>query len=282
MKNYYCLVAGLPEIRVDDNKLSFSLNEFRDELEEVLTANDFAYIELFFRKFDNRNLLLYLNNPESEPDDRGTLTSDDFSEIIQIIKEVENPVDERITEYFLKFIPAYLEDKPLFPELSWEDQLTSLYNDFALKCKNEFISKWFEFDLNITNIFTAINCRNYDISIEGAIVGNNEIARSIRRSNAKDFGISAMFPYLDDVQRIADESDLFEREKKIDILKWRWIEDNSFFKYFTIEKVFAYMLQLEIIERWSKLSTEKGNRIFREFVAKLQASFDFEDEFKLN
>lgn len=282
MDNYYCLVAGLPEIRIDDNKLSFSLKEFRDELKEILSSNDFSYVELFFKKFDNRNLLSYLENPESALDDRGTLYLNDFSEILQLVKEEESPVDERITGYFNKFILAFLDEKPIFTEMSWEDQIASLYNDYALKCTNKFISKWFEFDLNITNIFTAINCRNYDINLEGAIVGNNEIAESIRSSNSKDFGISAIFPYLDEVLRIAEESNLFEREKKVDLLKWQWIEENAFFNYFSVEKVFAYMLQLEIIERWSKLSSEEGNRVFRGFVAKLQGSFEFAGEFRLN
>jgi hypothetical protein len=282
MTNYHCLVAGLPELRLDENKLSFSLKEFRDELKEVLSDNDFAYVKLFFKKFDNQNLLLYLENPETELDERGSLSSNDFSEILQMVKEEEAPSDERITEYFKEFILAYLSEKPIFQEMSWEDQITSQYNDYALKCKNDFISKWFEFDLNITNIFTAINCKNYEISLEGAIVGNNEIAQSIRSSNSKDFGISAEFPYLDEVLRIADESNLFEREKKVDLLKWRWIEENAFFKYFSIEKVFAYMLQLEIIERWSELSSEKGDKVFREFVAKMQGSFEFADEFTLS
>lgn len=280
MKNYYCLISGLPEIRPDDNKLSVSLYEFKNELREALDRNDYHLIELFFKKFDNRNLLRYLENPEAELDEKGSLSSVDFSEIIRLIKETDNPVDNRIPGYWKRFIPAFLDEKPLYPEMSWEDQLSSVYNEFARKCDNKFISEWFEFDLNITNILTAINCRNYEMSLEGAIAGDNEVAQSIRSSNAKDFGIAAIFPYLDEVLRIADESNLLEREKKIDNLKWQWIEDNAVFKYFTVEKIFAYILQMEIIERWSVLSSEKGDAIFRGFVSKLQASFEFSDDFK--
>lgn len=282
MKNYYCLVAGLPEIRIDDNKLSFTIKEFKTELKEILSAKDYELAKLFFRQFDNKNLLAYLKNPDSELDPLGELSADDFAEILQLVKEEENPCDKRIPSYFKPFITAYQEEKPLIPEMSWEDQLATLYYDYALGCSNGFCASWFAFNLNVTNVFTAINCRNYDIELGDAIVGNNEVAQTIRESNSKDFGIAAMFLELEDVLRIADESNLFEREKKVDLLKWKWIEEHAFFKYFTIEKVFAYLLQLSFIERWVDLNKETGKKVFRDFVHNMQSSFDFPEEYKLN
>lgn len=282
MKKYYCLVAGLPEIRIDDNKQSFDLKEFKEELRGNLSEGDFELIKLFYRKFDNLNLIAYLKDAEAKLDDRGNLTQDDFTEILRMVKEEENPKDERIPVYFKEFIPAWLEEKPLFPDMAWEDQLATLYYDDALKCRNEFFSSWFAFNLNVQNILTAINCRNYDLDLGPAIVGNSEIANTIRESTSKDFGLAAIFPYLDDVLHISEEANLYERERRIDALRWKWLEENAFFKYFTVEKVFAYLLQLEMIERWVKLSQETGLKIFRDFVQELQHSFEFPDEFKLN
>ncbi|GET21641.1 MULTISPECIES: DUF2764 family protein [Prolixibacter] len=282
MKKYYCLVAGLPEIRIDDNKQNFDLKEFKEELRANLSEGDFELIKLFYRKFDNLNLIAYLKDAEAKLDDRGNLTQDDFTEILRMVKEEENPKDERIPVYFKEFIPAWLEEKPLFPDMAWEDQLATLYYDDALKCRNEFFSSWFAFNLNVQNILTAINCRNYDLDLGPAIVGNSEIANTIRESNSKDFGLAAIFPYLDDVLHISEEANLYERERRIDALRWKWLEENAFFKYFTVEKVFAYLLQLEMIERWVKLSQETGLKIFRDFVQELQHSFEFPEEFKLN
>ena len=282
MKKYYCLVAGLPEIRIDDNKQSFDLKEFKEELRANLSGDDFELIKLFYRKFDNLNLIAYLKDAEAKLDDRGNLTQDDLAEILRMVKEEENPRDERIPSYFKEFIPAWLEDKPLFPGMAWEDQLATLYFDDALKCRNEFFSSWFAFNLNVQNILTAINCRNYDLELGPAVVGNSEIATTIRESNSKDFGLAGIFPYLDDVLHIAEEANLYERERRIDTLRWKWLEENAFFKYFTVEKVFAYLLQLEMIERWVNLSQETGLKIFRDFVQELQHSFEFPEEFKLN
>ncbi len=52
------------------------------------------------------------------------------------------------------------------------------------------------------------------------------------------------------------------REKKVDLLKWEWLEEHTFFKPFDIESVFAYLLKLEMIERWVMLDKATGEKDF--------------------
>ena len=282
MSKYYCLIAGLPEIRAEEYKLLYNLEEFKEILKGDLDQKDLDLVMLFYRKFDNINLLKYLINSDLEPDPRGSITPDMFAELAKQFKEQEIFKDERFPDYFRVFIPAFLNDKPIYPGLSWEDQLTTLYFNASIKCRNQFISEWFEFNLAITNIFTAINSRNFTIDLSGTIVGTGELAETIRTSNAKDFGIKPIFSYLDEVMVIADESNLLEREKKIDLLKWSWIEENVFHHYFSLENIFAYLLQTEIIERWIILNHETGSKVFKDFVDQLRGSFQFPEEYKLN
>ena len=56
MSKYYCLIAGLPNISLDDSKLTYSVSEFRKELDGILTSCDKKLVDLFFLKFDNKNL----------------------------------------------------------------------------------------------------------------------------------------------------------------------------------------------------------------------------------
>ncbi len=282
MSKYYCLIAGLPEIRAEEYKLLYKLEEFKEILKDNLDRKDLDLVMLFYRKFDNINLLKFLTNSDLHLDPRGSITPDMFAELAKRLKEQEIFKDERFPDYFGEFIPAFLNDKPIFPGLSWEDQLTMLYFNASIKCGNRFITEWFEFNLDITNIFTAINCRNFSIDLSGAIVGTSELAETIRNSNAKDFGIAPIFSYLDEVMRIADETNLLEREKKTDLLKWSWIEEKSFHHNFSIENVFAYLLQTEILERWINLNHETGNKVFKDFIDQLRGSFQFPEEYKLN
>ena len=86
--------------------------------------------------------------------------------------------------------------------------------------------------------------------------------------------------YFEQLVRINDTVDLVEREKKIDLLKWNWMEDNTFFNYFTIEKIFVFLMKLEMIERWVSLDKEKGNELFRQLIDQLKDEVQIPQEFR--
>ena len=39
------------------------------------------------------------------------------------------------------------------------------------------------------------------------------------------------------------------------------MEETTFFDYFTVERLFVFLLQLEMIERWISLDKEKGSQL---------------------
>lgn len=132
-------------------------------------------------------------------------------------------------------------------------------------------------------MLTAITCRKHGLDKSEYIVGDNEVAQALRTSNARDFGLSDEVEYLPELQRIAEETDLMVREKKIDLLKWKWLEEQTFFKTFDIESVYAYLLKLEMIERWVTLDKETGDKTFREIVGAMKrGSLNTLNEFKRN
>ena len=74
--------------------------------------------------------------------------------------------------------------------------------------------------------------------------------------------------------------ELVEREKKTDLLAWKWLEDESFFNYFTVERLFVFLVQLEMIERWISLDKEKGNELFRQMIQHLKEEVQIPEEFR--
>lgn len=286
MSKYYYLIAGLPNIALDDSKLTYSVSEFRQELDGILTLGDKKLIDLFFLKYDNKNLILQAKHPDSDPDPRGSITYDEFNDLYKALKGEETPPrNKQVPPYFEVFFKMYLENegKGTAQEISWEDRLAALYYAYALKCSNKFVADWFELNLNINNMLTAITCRKHGLDKAEYIVGENEVAESIRTSNARDFGLGDTVDYLPALQRIAEETDLMAREKKVDLLKWEWLEENTFFKPFDIESVFAYLLKLEMIERWVTLDKVTGEKTFREIVrAMKKGSENALEEFKRN
>ena len=286
MGTYYCLIAGLPDITLDDSKLTYSVAEFREELAGILTEADKKLIDLFYLKYDNKNLMAYIKHSEVNPESRGRITYDEIDALFKALREEENPPkNNQIPPYFKEFFKLYLEneDRESKQEVSWEDRLAALYYAYAMGNSNKFVVDWFELNLNINNMLTAITCRKHGLDKAEYIVGDNEVAKALRTSNARDFGLGDLVDYLPELQRIAEESDLMVREKKVDLLKWRWLEEQTFFKTFDIESVYAYLLKLEMIERWVTLDKETGDKTFREIVGAMKkGSVNALNEFKKN
>lgn len=286
MSKYYYLIAGLPNLTLDDTKIPFTLAEFRRELESVLTPGDKKLVDLFFLKFDNKNLIRQLRQPDQDTDPEGSITINEFMDLFDALKKGRAlPKNKRIPSYFEAFFRQYLaesdqESKPVIP---WEDRLATLYYEYAMKCGNEFVAGWFELNLNINNILVAITARKYGLNKADYIVGDNDVAHTLRTSNARDFGLGDGIEYLPALLHMAEEADLFTREKKLDQLKLAWLEEQVFLIPFDIESVYAYMLQLEMIERWVSLDKVKGEKAFRELIGGMKkGSVNALDEFKRN
>ena len=147
-------------------------------------------------------------------------------------------------------------------------------------CSNGFVRKWYEFNLDLNNIMAAITARKYNLDIQKVIVGSNDTAVALRTSGARDWGLSQEVECFDDVVRLTEESDLSQRERKTDMLRWRWLEENTFFNYFSVERLFSYMVRLGMVERWSSLDKDQGQKLFRKLIGDLKEQTEVPDEFK--
>ena len=246
--NYYYLVAGLPDLHKEDAKGFLPLDELREEILGQLTASDADLLNLLYAKYDNANFLKQINNRDARSDYSGDMRSDDLEELMLLMQE----------------------DDQLGKEIAPEDYLSGMYYAQAMEVDNQFMKDWFEFNLNLNNLFTAIFCRKHNIQPQKLIVDQNEISKMLLTSQARDFGIGNLFEYADEVFKIAEENDLLEREKKIDALKWFWLDENTVFHYFSIEKILAHTLKVEMLQRWKMLSFESGSEIFRNLLVSLK------------
>ena len=279
MTNYYCLVTGLPELSLEDGKLSYKVANFKTEIYPELSKADKKLVDLFYLKFDNRNLLTLLKDKEASVDTSlGNYSADELLSVIASIKEETAP-DKKFPAYFYEFAELYL-NTPDEERWGLEDKLHGFYYNHAMKSGNPFVSAWFELNLDVNNILAAMTARKYKMDVARVPVGENLVAEALRSSNARDFGLADDLEYFEQLVRINDTVDLVEREKKIDLLKWNWMEDNTFFNYFTIEKIFVFLMKLEMIERWFSLDKEKGNELFRQLIDQLKDEVQIPQEFR--
>lgn len=246
MANYYCLIAGLPEIDFSDSHPGYSMDELVEQLHESLTPWDARLMaNFFFLQRDCKNLVGYLKDPEAELMYQGAYTKEQYKDLVKSAEEMNFNV-HRYPSFLSIFARewAFNKDKKgYFPE----DEILYLFYKYAIdNCSNKFVREWYQMNMDINNILTAILARKYGWNIADYIKGEGEVQEKLREENTPDFGLSREMDYMKELIQIADQDDPVKKEKMIDALKWLWLDDNTFFEPFGIESVFAYMCKLEM------------------------------------
>ena len=280
-KNYYYLIAGLPELSLDDSKLGITVREFRELYYPELADDDRALLDLIYLSYDNANLLTLLKDKEAAIAEGGLYTSEELLGIIEAARTEETP-DRRYPRYMYDFVAQMESEESAAEGIFPEDRLAQLYYAHAMSQGNVFVERWFAFNLDLNNFLTAITARRYNLDVKPLIVGDNEVAKALRTSNSRDFGLTGVMDGFEEVMRISEIDNLVERERKLDVLKWEWMEENSFFDYFTVEKLFAFLVKIQIIERWITLDAEAGGEMLRGIIRQLKEEVKVPQEFTIN
>ncbi|MFW5892203.1 MAG: DUF2764 family protein, partial [Bacteroidota bacterium] len=272
-RNYYYLIAGLQDIAIDTHKLSMGQIEFKQELAQELHPQDFLWIKKLFLPYDHTNLLNLLFKKEQLTwDKRGNYSKEIFEE------NIKEPTGD-LPHYMNRFIEAHKNNEFIFPKISPENQLTTLFYEYILSSDNEFLRKWFRFNRDLNNILTAMICRKYDIPYENQIIGFDDISETIKKSHARDFGLTSEIDYMDDLINISKLENTQEREKSIDRLRWSFLDEHTFFEYFTVDKVMAFIIKLGMVERWLSIDSELGAKMFNELLNELKSSYKLPETF---
>lgn len=141
----------------------------------------------------------------------------------------------------------------------------------GLKAKNTFVRAWFSFNQDMNNVLVAQICRKHGFDPKQQIVGEGEIAEQLRtHSTQKDFGLNEVMNDAQELLALAQIEDLMAREKAMDAIRFEWLQSRTEFDFFSPEMVFAYYLEAVMLHRWSLLTIEEGEKVFRALVADMK------------
>ncbi len=268
-RDYYQLIASLPEMVLDQSRAPFATPEFVDRLAGELTTGDFEQVRLLLLTHDNRNLLRLLQQETDEWDELGRYSETEMTEALR--------EGSGLPRYFHRFQQAYRDETPLFPGQSWRNQLTTLYYDYALDTakKDGFLHNWLSFDRGLRNVLAAWNIRRYELDGGGQYIGRSDLVEAVQKSSLRDFGLGRDYPYLEKLMNEWEKDDLQARAKAVDRLRWQYIDAQLTFYYFTVEVVLGYLLQLRMLERWLELDPEAGEQRLRSFISEVEQKITF-------
>ncbi len=260
-RNYYYLVAGLPDIIFENEQKSFDHLSIKNEVLDGVNDVDKKAIRQLYLPYDNENLIhLLLKKKDSLSNEFGSYTLEQFSEEPQTLPQ-----------YIQQFIELQKEQREnsTLPE----NELFALFYQEIQQSNNQFIRQWFAFDLNIRNILTAYTCRKKEIENSGYLVGENEFNNILKKSMAADFSLKGEYDYVDKLLVAVEEKNFLERERKLDLIRWNFAETLVEYDYFSINVLLSFLIKIQIVHRWKLLDTEKGKQIFAEMMSVLRSAY---------
>lgn len=278
MANYYCMIAGLPDIDLQDAKPGMTVEQMREQCGEQLTSQDKKLLFYFFLHFDCINLVKLLKNPEANIDQWGNFTLEQLQDLITSATELNFNV-HRFPAFMSVFAREYAFNKDkadYFPE----DEIAFQFLNYVIRtCPNRMMRRWYKLNLDITNILTAMLARTQGWSVGDFVKGEGEVQEMIRENKTKDFNLTHELEYIPQLMKIVEEDDPVRKEKMIDAFKWVWLDERTFFEPFSMEAVFAYLCKLQMQERWAKLDVEQGKETFQRIIDNLRGEARVPDEF---
>ncbi len=146
------------------------------------------------------------------------------------------------------------------------EKLSADFYRKALSHPSAFIRGWFGYDLDVRNAKARYLNRAFGRpeEMDTVVLGEDE---------EREFDDAPL------LQGILSTEDILGREKALDDLAWKKIDELTVFDYFDLDAILGFLAKLKITDRWLKLDPATGRELFRRFTEEVRATFkgvDFE------
>jgi hypothetical protein len=282
-REYYYLIAGLPDLFIDQDRKDFNLLKLKDEIRENIHPDDFKLVELLFLEYDNYNFQNFLFNRHQEFNHLAKIPLELYADFEEQIDLFPKYMQHFYLHYKGKFIDEEEDETPEFtgniieknPEVLFQEQFFT----YITSTNCTFLTKWYSFIRDFNNILTAISCRKFGIEVAPQMVGDGELVETLSRSQASDFGLKKEVDFLEPMLVISEIPDIIERERRFDLLKWNVLDELTTFDYFNINKILAFLVKAGMVQRWVKLDAKVGHEMFQKLVKDLRETYELPKEF---
>ncbi|MDO4789738.1 MAG: DUF2764 family protein [Porphyromonas sp.] len=282
MAHYYTLGAELPGLKQEQTSLSYSsLELWEGMMRPQFSKKDIRQMELLFLQEDNKTLIRLLKGlPVEAPTVPVALGEETLATLIRAVDErrdEENdeptPIPDNVPEYMVRFVRDYLDGK--FDQDASkgfaEDFLAVAYYDHIRKKAIGFVKKWVDLNARIANITAATTAKKFGLDISSYLVGDSSLTEILRLSSWADLQFLPESDLLQEIVRVSEESNLYLKERHLDTIRWKFLEEVVFSDTFSIEAMMVYFLKTRIIERWTTLDKEQGEAAFRSLISHLNS-----------
>jgi len=128
-------------------------------------------------------------------------------------------------------------------------------------CGNAFIREYFRYDMNVRNV--KVEWLNSSL---GRPAGTDVLTL--------DEDCVTEFPDRDKVLEVLNGQDIIGREKGLDDIMWAKADELTVLAApFCLDVILAFIVKLNIVQRWLRLDPETGRALFRKMVGEIKENY---------
>jgi len=157
------------------------------------------------------------------------------------------------------------------------DELILIFYEYIDEFADDFIKRYFLFELNLHNSVTAFVLRENKIIDPDKIIPFGDESKLFLKSTSPDFGLSLHIDFINKLNDFFKEGNLIKIEKELENIKWAWLSENGEAIEFSIKYIYSYAVKLLSIERWHYLTDKKGNEVLDNIIDKISNNVKFQD-----
>ena len=271
MRNqYYFLAASLEDVSWGHGTTRGTLEDLIEYLNEGLAPEDAAALKQLFLFNDMRNAVS-LNDPDS------TFVTPSCYDREALLEAAQG--DAAVLPFLLEYFEGARRSAGDGEKSLPIDELSLLFYDRTDDISDPFVRDYFVRELNMRNLTIALSRESQGFPYRERLVPRGDAYTAIMSGSPPDFGLSADYPFVEDLIRVFRTTDLTAQEELIEKVRWQWLDDRVSSEFFSTDFILSYVIKYQSVERWQTLSEEKGDELFGELLNSLRRSVRFSLEF---
>lgn len=255
MAQYYYLGTAIPELEIG-KKPEISMASFSELLKDLLKKEDMEVIRHIRTYFDIENIRAFWlghkidgsgNFDEVELED-SLLTKTGLPSFVFDYLEKYQTKEARI-KHFSKLVVDYFKDET--------------------GVKDGFLRYWLDFERKVRLVLVALRAKKWGINLLNELQFENPDDPFVSELIAQKDVPTILPPEgFDELKSIYDtyQDKPLELHKAILEFRFKKIGAYSEFNVFSSDRIFAYLIQLRLVERWLELNEEEGKMMINNIV----------------
>ena len=253
---YYYLIATLPEISPGNLPKDLNIPELIELIRDNLEDNDKEQLNYLLYMNDNANLINHLCQRK-----KGFSIFPAASPSYYELKELQELVRSRfeLPDYMADFLVRFEDQASTLSIQSLEESLWfNFYKEINEKCTG-FIKEFYAFDRMLRSIVSHSNSKLFP-------------EQNLTSQLTKGFSIQGNTEYEEIDNHIDELNDGLESKQPkfiqitMDKIRWEFADRYQPTEFFSNTRVFAYFLQLMMLEKWIRLREQEQPAKINEMI----------------